>query len=177
MNHQFKFHVLCTTNMATSRRFSHPPLGQPPPPRGLSSSTQQSREPSKKFNPEKMRELATHVLRARVLWGFMGPRRMHVGDREWEWHRRIRQHPTILNAPGAAASTGTFCAGAHSRALPMGYLHPERGRGGASGLPRPLFSGARLSSRPSRDWGGGGDFHLPLISCMGASFLLKPLDM
>lgn len=111
----------------------------------------------------------THTLRARVLWGFLGAGRPREG------HRATRGRPSASGVPGAASSPGNALRrGSLRRAcpfLPLGYLRPARGWGrrveGGAAAPAPGCPSLR--SPP-------GGSHLPLISCVGASFLSKPLD-
>lgn len=61
----------------------------------------------------------TCTLQARVLWSFLGLGRLRGrgGGRAREWHRAIWWRPATRNARRAAASAGTFYAGARSLSL------------------------------------------------------------
>lgn len=164
-------------------RFALPILGQegsPPPPHrlrpprpGLLSPTQQSGEPRKKFNPEKAKERVTRTLRTRVLWGFpgLGAKGQSAGVAAGNSAApRHSQRPATRSAPGAAASAGTFyAAGTRSGVLPVGYLRPALGAAGRRDFCGPFSRAPDSALAPQGS-------HLPLISCIGASFLLKPFD-
>lgn len=90
----------------------------------------------------------TRTLQARVLWSFLGLGRLRGrgGGRAREWHQAIWWRPATRNARRAAASAGTFYAGARSLSLWATCI--QHGDGGAKGLLWPLLHCAHLSARP-----------------------------
>lgn len=125
--------------------------------------------------------MLTRTLRARVLWGFLESARQRRRRRRGRWEQSARVPPGNSTAPihlqsrRPAAFAGTFCAGVHSSAWspahfsPLTTCVPRGGRRGEGHTTAPSPGCLSLRSPP-------GGSHLPLISCVGASFLLKPLD-